>query len=52
MHYWIIAVIAAIGAVGGFMNVFVGLAIHRWVLNRLENFLPYSSFQRVTNQPI
>jgi hypothetical protein len=24
MHYWIIAVIAAIGAVGGFMNVFIG----------------------------
>ncbi len=24
MHYWIIAVIAAIGAIGGFMNVFIG----------------------------
>jgi hypothetical protein len=24
MHYWIIAVIAAIGALGGFMNVFIG----------------------------
>jgi hypothetical protein len=24
MHYWIIAVIAAIGAVGGFMNVLIG----------------------------
>ena len=27
-----------------------GLAIHRRVLNRLQNFLLYSSFQRVTNQ--
>jgi|SRR5579872_1876596 len=24
MHYWIIAVIAGIGAVGGFVNVFIG----------------------------
>ena len=24
MHYWIIVVIAAIGALGGFMNVFIG----------------------------
>jgi hypothetical protein len=29
-----------------------GLAIHRRVLNRLENFLLYSSFQRVPNQSI
>ena len=30
MHYWIIAVVAVIGAVGGFMNVFIGDAgFHR-----------------------
>ena len=29
-----------------------GLAIHEWVLNRLENFLLYSSFQRVTRPSI
>ena len=29
-----------------------GLAIHRWVLNRLENILLYSSFQRVTKRSI
>jgi hypothetical protein len=33
-------------------NVYSGLAIHRWVLNRCENFLLYSSFHRVTNQLI
>ena len=29
-----------------------GLAIHRVVLNRLQNFLLYSSFQWFTNQSI
>ena len=29
-----------------------GLAIHKQVLNRLENFLLYSTFQRLTNQSI
>ena len=35
------------------LNVFGdGLAIHREVLNGLQNFLLYSPFQRVTNQLI
>jgi hypothetical protein len=29
-----------------------GLAIHKWVLNRYENLLLYSSSQRVTNRSI
>lgn len=30
MHYWIIAVIAAIGAAGGFVNVFIGDSGLHW----------------------
>ena len=30
MNYWIIAVIAGIGAIGGFMNVFIGDAGLHW----------------------
>jgi len=41
-----------IRTLGTGVSPYNGLAIHKWVLNRLENFLLYSSFQRVTNQSI
>ena len=41
-----------IRTLGTVISQYNGLAIHRWVLNRLQNFLLYSSFQRVTNQSI
>jgi hypothetical protein len=36
----------------GAHNPYNGLAIHKCVLNRLENFQIYSSLQRVTNPGI
>jgi hypothetical protein len=40
------------GSRTGGISQYSGLAIHSSVLKRLQNFLPYSSFQRVTNQLI
>jgi hypothetical protein len=41
-----------IRTLGTGISQYNGLAIHRWVLNRCENVLLYSSFQRVTNRSI
>ena len=41
-----------IRTLGTGVSPYNGLAIHRWVLNRYENSLLYSSFQRVTNRSI
>ena len=63
-HYWVTSderrriAIESTGGEGGIRTLgtgisqYNGLAIHRRVLNRLQNFLLYSSFQRVTNQSI
>jgi hypothetical protein len=41
-----------IRTLGTGVSPYNGLAIHKWVLNRYENLLLYSSFQRVTNRSI
>jgi hypothetical protein len=41
-----------IRTLGTGVSPYNGLAKHKWVLNRLGNFLLYSRFQRVTNQSI
>jgi hypothetical protein len=41
-----------IRTLGTGVSPYNGLAIHKEVLNRLENFLLYSSFQRLANQSI
>ena len=41
-----------IRTLGTGVSPYNGLAIHKLVLNRLENFLPYYIPQRVTNQSI
>jgi len=41
-----------IRTLGTGISQYNGLAIHRLVMNRLQNFILYSSFQRVTNRSI